>query len=319
MKLEQFRYLLEINRLQSISAASRTLHIGQTTLSSIVKSCEREIGFTIFLRTPSGVSTTPVGEQFIRLAWEINLKYEHLLALRQRSIAGAVNVNILLSPILSDRLALPIYDIFRQADFPGNLSLTEMKSEDISNAIIEHTANLGIGYLSERMLDESREAPQQNLLTIDTLLEDRIYLFVSKFHPLAQFRCIDITKLYQERLATVKSKNTDDMILGSMHAYFRSVTSFSNLSAMCQAISEQGMIGFLPGFAAKSMLHLSPEVFCMIVPKNTSFPNLLYLCLLRSKDRGLRPIESKLAAHIHSYFKSLGQNVLPDEGGDLLQ
>ena len=40
MKLEQFHYLLEINRLRSISAAARSLHIRQTTLSAMVKTVE---------------------------------------------------------------------------------------------------------------------------------------------------------------------------------------------------------------------------------------------------------------------------------------
>ena len=50
MKLEQVRYMLEINRLHSISAAARSLHVGQTTLSAIVKSVEEEVGFSIFQR-----------------------------------------------------------------------------------------------------------------------------------------------------------------------------------------------------------------------------------------------------------------------------
>ena len=74
MKLEHFHYLLEIYRLHSISAAARKLHIKQTTLSAIVKAAEEEIGFSIFQRTPGGVTTTPAGEELMSLAWEINLR-----------------------------------------------------------------------------------------------------------------------------------------------------------------------------------------------------------------------------------------------------
>ena len=80
MKLEHFRYLLEVGRLHSISAAARSLHIRQTTLSAIVKSAEEELGYPIFRRTPSGVAATAAGERFLVLAWEINLKYEELLS-----------------------------------------------------------------------------------------------------------------------------------------------------------------------------------------------------------------------------------------------
>ncbi|MBM6722611.1 helix-turn-helix domain-containing protein [Pseudoflavonifractor phocaeensis] len=53
MKLEHFRYFLEIGRLHSISAAARSLHIRQTTLSAIVKGAEEELGYPIFRRTPA--------------------------------------------------------------------------------------------------------------------------------------------------------------------------------------------------------------------------------------------------------------------------
>ena len=97
MKLEHFRYLLEINRLHSISAAARALHIRQTTLSAMVKAVEEEVGFPIFQRAPTGVIATPAGEQFMALAWEINVKYDELLSLKQRSIDGTQTIPLLLA------------------------------------------------------------------------------------------------------------------------------------------------------------------------------------------------------------------------------
>ena len=85
MKLEHFRYLLEINRLHSISAAARSLHISQTTLSSVVKNIETELGFPVFQRTPDGVAATTDGKKLMELAWDVNIKYEELTKLRDRT------------------------------------------------------------------------------------------------------------------------------------------------------------------------------------------------------------------------------------------
>ena len=74
MKLEHFRYLLEVGRLHSISAAARALHIRQTTVGAIVRSVEEELGYPIFLRAPGGVTAAVPGERSVVLAWEINLK-----------------------------------------------------------------------------------------------------------------------------------------------------------------------------------------------------------------------------------------------------
>ena len=118
MKLEHFHYLLEIHRFHSISAASRKLHIGQTTLSAIVKAAEEEVGFQIFQRAPEGVLTTSAGEKFMTLAWEINLQYEKLMALKRRTTAGAPSINVLMAPTISVRLSIPLLEQFYRFNIP---------------------------------------------------------------------------------------------------------------------------------------------------------------------------------------------------------
>ena len=61
MKIEHFKYLVEIDKHHTISAAAKALYMGQTTLSSIVKSMEEELGYSIFQRTPKGVVLTKKG------------------------------------------------------------------------------------------------------------------------------------------------------------------------------------------------------------------------------------------------------------------
>lgn len=69
-------YLLEVDKCQSISRAAQKLYIGQTTLSSLVRDMEKEMGFPIFKRIHSGVETTEKGREFLKLADSICMKIQ---------------------------------------------------------------------------------------------------------------------------------------------------------------------------------------------------------------------------------------------------
>lgn len=94
MKLEYCSYLLEINQLHSISAAAKSLHIGQTTLNAIVKRVEEELGFAIFQRTPNGVTATEAGTRLMEILWEINVHYEELLRIKKRDASDVPLITI---------------------------------------------------------------------------------------------------------------------------------------------------------------------------------------------------------------------------------
>lgn len=54
MKEERLRYLAEINRQHSISAAAKNLFLSQASLSSTLRETEKELGFPVFERTHRG-------------------------------------------------------------------------------------------------------------------------------------------------------------------------------------------------------------------------------------------------------------------------
>ena len=214
MKLEQFHYLLEINRLRSISAAARSLHIRQTTLSAMVKTVEEEVGFPIFQRAPTGVIATPAGEQFMSLAWEINVKYDELLSLKQRSIDGSQTISLLLAPSLLPVLSIPLTQRFHKFGVRGNLSFAECFSREIGPCLIKGTANIGVAYLTaQELLQFQREAEGRHIAT-RRLLETRILLLAGTRHPFASLESVTMDMVCGQRLATAKGVR-NDAILGS--------------------------------------------------------------------------------------------------------
>lgn len=71
MQLNQIRYMAEVNRCGSFSAAAKELFITQPTLSQQVMALEEELGVKLFVRHPRGVSLTDAGQEFATYAQRI--------------------------------------------------------------------------------------------------------------------------------------------------------------------------------------------------------------------------------------------------------
>ncbi len=71
MKTEQVRLALAIAQEKSISKAAAALFISQPTASNLLKTLEKEIGYSIFRRKRNGVTLTKEGAAFIEQAGNI--------------------------------------------------------------------------------------------------------------------------------------------------------------------------------------------------------------------------------------------------------
>ncbi|WP_037679136.1 LysR family transcriptional regulator [Streptomyces albus] len=64
--LRQFEYALAIAEQGSVTAAAELLHVAQPSVSQQIRGLERELGVTLFTRTPAGLVPTAVGRAFLR-------------------------------------------------------------------------------------------------------------------------------------------------------------------------------------------------------------------------------------------------------------
>jgi DNA-binding transcriptional LysR family regulator len=71
MNLLHLKYAVEIAKMQSISKAAENLFMNQSNLSRAIKELERNLGISIFKRSPKGISVTPQGEEFLQHAANI--------------------------------------------------------------------------------------------------------------------------------------------------------------------------------------------------------------------------------------------------------
>ncbi|MBE6940552.1 MAG: LysR family transcriptional regulator [Ruminococcaceae bacterium] len=68
MTLRQIQYIVEVERLGSLSNAAKSLFISQSTLSFAIKDLELELGFPLFERTHTGMRPTEGGLVFLKKA-----------------------------------------------------------------------------------------------------------------------------------------------------------------------------------------------------------------------------------------------------------
>ena len=144
MKIEHFRYLVEIDKYHTISAAAKALYMGQTTLSSIVKSMEEELGYSIFQRTPKGVVLTQKGEQLMELAREITDKYEEVMVLKSEAAVISYPLNILFAPSLAENLPLELNQTLREIDATSLFKFSIAHRDRILSEVLNDSANIGV-------------------------------------------------------------------------------------------------------------------------------------------------------------------------------
>ncbi|RJQ76388.1 LysR family transcriptional regulator [Pseudonocardiaceae bacterium YIM PH 21723] len=68
MSLRQYEYALAVAEQGSVTAAAELLHVAQPSMSQQIRALERELGVTLFARTPTGLVPTVVGRAFLREA-----------------------------------------------------------------------------------------------------------------------------------------------------------------------------------------------------------------------------------------------------------
>lgn len=304
MKLEQVRYMLEINRLHSISAAARSLHVGQTTLSAIVKGVEEEVGFSIFQRTPNGVSTTPTGAQFMALAWEINVKYEELMVVKRCVAGGAPAITVLISPSIAACVSLPLTTRFSQFELNGNLIFDETQSQQVGERLLSNAGNIGLTYLTEQEIQRIEKGVHEESIMVERLMEDRLYLLIPESHHLSNANSVRPQDLTDERIASANRARNDKIIGTFLHRGER-ITRFGSFDLLVQAVEQQQAVGIIPGLFALCTPIPSMANLCYIPIQDTEHENKMFLCLLTCKDRELRYQEAILLTCIRELFQNL--------------
>lgn len=178
MNDQWLRSLILSAECRSFSKAARMSFISTTALVQQINLFEKELGFSVFVRSNSGLSLTPAGEDFYHTAKNILELYE-VGKKRAYDIAKSAKstVRIGLEPYQFPDQWLSILNDFHSENRDIQIKMVSLKMRDQMSAIVSDRADVSI-------LAEPKEEFLDGLRYLN-IYEDTYSFCMSKNHPLA--------------------------------------------------------------------------------------------------------------------------------------
>lgn len=188
-------YALEVERVGSITQAASNLYMAQPNLSKALKELEKELGFTIFNRTSTGVKVTEEGAEFLYHAKHIMEQFDAVKRISQRS--GSDQLQYKLSIPRGSYIVDGFTSFVSELEMKKGMEITINETNALGT--ISNVADRGynIGIIRYQVIDEDYylTALKNNHLSYETIWEFEYVLVMSKHHPLASRDNISIDDL----------------------------------------------------------------------------------------------------------------------------
>lgn len=199
MRLEQFQYVAEIARCNSMSKASKKLFITQPSLSTAIQNLENELGFQVFKRSFQGVALTEKGEEFLKISNIIVQQLENVKALSSSASSSSKSINIAAVPAACNSLILDLIISLRQKSPGATINIQELRPCKILPALIAGTADICIGNYVPSTKESIFKLAACNDIHIESVFKDSMCVYLHRNHPLAHKKSIYLQELEQEK------------------------------------------------------------------------------------------------------------------------
>ena len=210
MTLQQFRYIVEISKHNSISKAASALYVTQPSISKAVREMENNLGITILDRTNKGVVFTKEGMEL--------LFYAKMLLEQAESVVYHFNkqktTDLTKFSISSQHYGFTIEAVANLMDYFAQrkyeLTILEGKTTDVIDDVCTSRSILGI--LSFTALNKAffERYFISNSLVFTPLSSLKQHVFLRKKHPLAKLKSITLAQLKDYPYLTYQQ---DDVLL----------------------------------------------------------------------------------------------------------
>lgn len=210
MTLQQFRYIVEISKHNSISKAASALYVTQPSISKAVREMENDLGITILDRTNKGVVFTKEGTEL--------LFYAKMLLEQAESIVYHFNkqktMNLTKLSISSQHYGFAIEAVANLMDYFAErkyeLTVREGKTTEVIDDVCASRSNLGILSLTNLNKGFFERYFISNSLVFTPLALLKQHVFLRKEHPLANLKSITLEQLKNYPYLTYQQ---DDVLL----------------------------------------------------------------------------------------------------------
>ncbi|KAG8148465.1 LysR family transcriptional regulator [Burkholderia catarinensis] len=201
MTLRQVRHFIAVAESGSIAAATQTIFITQSTLTTAIQQLEDEIGVRLFDRHSKGMSLTHQGHQFLRQAHLILATVENAKRSIQQStdkVSGIITIGV--TSMVSGYYLADLLTRFRRAYPNVTARAVEDERPFIEHLLVSGEIDVGVLVLSNL---ENRLALQTQVL-----IHSPHRLWLPAQHMLLERDNIRLVDVYSEQLIQL---NADEM------------------------------------------------------------------------------------------------------------
>lgn len=191
MTLQQLEYIVAVDQCRHFAKAAEQCHVTQPTLSAMIQKLEEELDVRIFDRSRQPIRPTHAGRAVIsqaRLVLDEAGRIRDIVKEEKRSLAGTFRLGIL--PTIAPYLLPRFFPSLVRQHPEMDIRVTEMKTEDIKQALVEGEMDAGIVASLEGM-EDFRET---------VLFHEAFYAYVSPESRLAANEVVRTSDLEGEEL-----------------------------------------------------------------------------------------------------------------------
>ena len=248
MRLNQFEYLLALQRHGNFSRAAEELYVTQPSISVAIRELEEELGYALLLRSKKGVSFTAEGlivlEKAERIMREVNSLRRPKPA-EKSTLTGSVSISS--TPHFCNALLTDVLYALERLHPAMTLDIQARDSMSIIELVRGGELDLGLIQLCDVEEDRLAEYTAAGSLTCVPLFTEPLLMAVAEHHPLAGRPIRDPMELEPYPYATFgRSINRQVLKLFQTYGWERKIYCIGDVLALRRFIFRQKAISMVP-------------------------------------------------------------------------
>jgi DNA-binding transcriptional LysR family regulator len=193
----RLRHAVSVAEHASFRRAAATLRISQPALTKSIQSLESELGVKLFERRRDGVIPTEFGKLVVAHAHDmVQVEGEFLRRINLLAGLETGSLKVALGPLPSAMSAYPAAGALLSKHPNLRISFQSTAWREVTQAVVDKKADLGVGELSGAVLDDS--------LQTEMVGQHRAHFCCHPGHPILRLRPIGLKHLLQYPWATTR-------------------------------------------------------------------------------------------------------------------
>lgn len=191
MQLKQLKYFLVAEKTGSFNKAALELYTTQPNVSKVISNLERDLGYSLFIRSKTGLSLTEKGIHAKKYAESMLELSENIYNIEEQPITNSINVSTYRSNMISHILV----DMHKQDNNNLKINHKQGSVEKIINDVKLGESELGVIFISTDQLQSFNNIIGAQNLKFMELANKETCLFVGPQNQLYDEEEVSIEQL----------------------------------------------------------------------------------------------------------------------------